>query len=36
MTGVDLADEDAKFMVYLEENGWTGQVGELEDDEPRT
>lgn len=32
MTGVDLADEDAKFMAYLEENGWTGVVGELEDD----
>lgn len=28
MTGVDLADEDAKFMAYLEENGWTGLVGE--------
>jgi len=28
MTGVDLADEDAKFMAYLEENGWSGLVGE--------
>jgi len=28
MTGVDLADEDAKFMEYLEENGWSGLVGE--------
>jgi len=28
MTGVDLADEDAKFMQYLNENGWEGQVGE--------
>ena len=24
-------DEDAKFMVYLEENGWTGLVGEDDD-----
>lgn len=31
MTGVDLADEDAKFMAYLVENGWEGEVGE--DDE---
>lgn len=31
MTGVDLADEDAKFMKYLADNGWEGQVGE--DDE---
>ncbi|KAF8877545.1 MFS Git1p-like glycerophosphoinositol permease [Infundibulicybe gibba] len=28
MTGVDLALEDAKFMEYLRENGWTGDVGE--------
>ena len=28
MTGIDLADEDAKFMAYLEENGWSGLVGE--------
>lgn len=28
MTGVDLADEDAKFMVYLAEHGWEGEVGE--------
>lgn len=32
MTGVDLADEDAKFMAYLEENGWTGLVGEDDGD----
>jgi hypothetical protein len=32
MTGVDLADEDAKFMAYLEENGWTGLVGEGDGD----
>jgi len=32
MTGVDLADEDAKFMQYLVENGWSGEVGE--DDSP--
>ncbi|KAF8588658.1 MFS Git1p-like glycerophosphoinositol permease [Ramaria rubella] len=31
MTGVDLADEDAKFMQYLADNGWEGNVGE--DDE---
>ncbi|KAG1757461.1 major facilitator superfamily domain-containing protein [Suillus lakei] len=31
MTGVDLADEDAKFMRYLADNGWEGEVGE--DDE---
>lgn len=28
MTGVDLADEDAKFMKYLADNGWEGEVGE--------
>ncbi|THV04837.1 MFS Git1p-like glycerophosphoinositol permease [Dendrothele bispora CBS 962.96] len=33
MTGVDLADEDAKFMQYLIENGWEGQVGEDDDKE---
>ncbi|KAI0698340.1 major facilitator superfamily domain-containing protein [Cytidiella melzeri] len=31
MTGVDLADEDRKFVVYLRDNGWEGAVGE--DDE---
>jgi len=31
MTGVDLADEDAQFMEYLERNGWNGEVGEDED-----
>ena len=30
--GIDLADEDRKFMEYLIENGWEGDVGE-EDDE---
>ncbi|KAI9445250.1 MFS general substrate transporter [Lactarius indigo] len=30
MTGVDLADEDARFMKYLESNGWEGEVGEDE------
>jgi hypothetical protein len=30
MTGVDLADEDAKFFAYLRENGWEGDVGEDE------
>ncbi|KIK71109.1 hypothetical protein GYMLUDRAFT_148551 [Collybiopsis luxurians FD-317 M1] len=33
MTGIDLADEDTKFMQYLAENGWEGQVGEDDDDE---
>ena len=28
MAGVDLADEDQKFMKYLAENGWEGDVGE--------
>lgn len=28
MTGVDLAEEDARFMEYLERNGWEGTVGE--------
>ena len=32
MTGVDLADEDVKFMKYLAENGWEGQVGEDDDE----
>jgi len=31
MTGVDLADEDAKFMRYLTENGWEGEIGEDDD-----
>jgi hypothetical protein len=31
MTGVDLADEDAKFMRYLADNGWEGEVGEDDD-----
>ncbi len=33
MTGVDLADEDRKFMEYLAENGWEGEVGEESDNE---
>ncbi|OAX44721.1 MFS general substrate transporter [Rhizopogon vinicolor AM-OR11-026] len=33
MTGVDLADEDAKFMKYLAENGWEGHVGEGDEKE---
>ncbi|KAF9051527.1 MFS Git1p-related glycerophosphoinositol permease [Panaeolus papilionaceus] len=28
LTGIDLADEDEKFMQYLSDNGWTGRVGE--------
>jgi hypothetical protein len=31
MTGVDLADEDARFMEYLKINGWEGAVGEDEE-----
>ena len=31
MTGVDLAEEDARFMEFLEGNGWEGVVGEDED-----
>ena len=31
--GVDLADEDRKFMEYLAENGWEGEVGEKDDDD---
>ncbi|KAL1756191.1 major facilitator superfamily domain-containing protein [Schizophyllum commune] len=30
MTGVDLGDEDAAFMQYLNEQGWNGEVGEKE------
>ncbi|THG99889.1 hypothetical protein EW026_g2534 [Hermanssonia centrifuga] len=33
LTGVDLADEDRKFMEYLAENGWEGDVGEDDWDE---
>ena len=33
MTGVDLAEEDARFMEYLERNGWKGTVGEDEDED---
>lgn len=28
MTGVDFADEDARFMKFLVQNGWEGEVGE--------
>ncbi|KAG6810806.1 hypothetical protein H0H92_010284 [Tricholoma furcatifolium] len=31
MTGKDFAEEDAKFMQFLAENGWEGQVGEGEE-----
>lgn len=31
MTGVDLAEEDEKFLKYLAENGWQGEVGDDED-----
>ena len=33
MTGVDLADEDARFMESLKSNGWEGAVGEDDEDE---
>ncbi|KZV75526.1 MFS Git1p-like glycerophosphoinositol permease [Peniophora sp. CONT] len=29
MTNVDLAEEDKKFMKYLDEQGWRGEVGEI-------
>jgi len=32
MTGVDLAEEDARFMEYLERNGWEGTVGDDSED----
>lgn len=32
MTGVDLAVEDEKWLVYLKEQGWEGEVGEDEDE----
>lgn len=28
MTGIDLADEDIRFMEYLAAEGWVGEVGE--------
>ena len=31
LAGVDLADEDRKFMEYLAENGWEGEVGDDDD-----
>ena len=31
MTGVDLADEDEKFLKYLHDNGWEGEVGDTDD-----
>ncbi|KAH9898078.1 MFS Git1p-like glycerophosphoinositol permease [Cubamyces lactineus] len=31
MTGVDLADEDEKFLQYLKDNGWRGDVGDDDD-----
>ena len=30
MTGVDLQEEDDKFMEYLAQHGWQGDVGEEE------
>ncbi|KZT05917.1 MFS Git1p-like glycerophosphoinositol permease [Laetiporus sulphureus 93-53] len=31
MTGVDLAHEDQKFLQYLADNGWEGQIGDEDD-----
>jgi hypothetical protein len=33
MTGKDLADEDVRFLRYLTDNGWEGNVGEDADSE---
>jgi hypothetical protein len=33
LTGVDLADEDRKFMQYLRDSGWDGAVGEDDEQE---
>ena len=29
--GIDLADEDRKFIEYLAVNGWVGEVGEKDE-----
>ena len=31
MTGTDLAEEDEKFLKYLADNGWEGEVGDDDD-----
>lgn len=31
MTGADLVEEDAKFLNYLRENGWDGEIGESDE-----
>ena len=33
MTGIDLAEEDRKFMQYLRDNGWEGEIGEDDDEQ---
>ncbi|TFY67166.1 hypothetical protein EVJ58_g1802 [Rhodofomes roseus] len=33
LTGADLADEDVKWLRYLAENGWNGEVGDEGDEE---
>jgi len=33
MTGVDLVEEDVRFMKYLEDSGWRGHIGEDSDSE---
>jgi aminopeptidase C len=30
MSGVDLEEEDGKFLQYLADNSWRGEVGEQE------
>ena len=32
MTGIDTAEEDSKFMQYLRDNGWEGEIGEDDDE----
>jgi hypothetical protein len=36
MTGEDLAEEDARFMEYLKDNGWEGTIGEDVDEDEDT
>ena len=31
MTGVDFVEEDARFMAYLADCGWQGEIGEDDD-----
>ena len=36
MTGKDLAEEDARFIEYLKDNGWEGAIGEDVDEDEDT